>query len=126
MLIIRQKMIYRTDLQANPNLLYVFGDNLMRVGFGGQAKEMRGEINSLGIATKRLPEHGRYDCYFHDDQKCAWQSVDLDFKRLKVTSKIYKGIVIPADGLGTGLAKLSEYAPKLLAHIELCIKELGE
>ena len=40
MLVIRQKMIYRQDLGENTDILYVFGDNLERYGYGGQAKEM--------------------------------------------------------------------------------------
>ena len=34
--------IRREDVQANPNKIFVFGDNIMREGLGGQAKEMRG------------------------------------------------------------------------------------
>jgi hypothetical protein len=40
--ILYQHRIYRMDLIANPNILYVFGDNTKRVGMGGQAGEMRG------------------------------------------------------------------------------------
>jgi hypothetical protein len=48
-------MIYRRDLRANPESLYLFGDNTKRVGIGGQAREMRGEPNAVGIATKNAP-----------------------------------------------------------------------
>jgi hypothetical protein len=34
---------------------YVFGDNGRRIGFGGQAKEMRGEPNAIGVATEWVP-----------------------------------------------------------------------
>lgn len=43
------KYIKRQDLKSNPNTQYLFGDNLKRSGFGGQAKEMRGEPNAIGI-----------------------------------------------------------------------------
>ena len=56
-MIIYQKFIYRSDLKANPSVLYLFGDNLQRVGLGGQAKEMRGEPNAVGIATKKAPDN---------------------------------------------------------------------
>ena len=39
--------------RANPRAIYVFGDNLLRKGLGGQAKEMRGEPNTLGIVSKK-------------------------------------------------------------------------
>lgn len=40
MIVIKQFRIYRKDIQANPHILYIFGDNLDRKGFGGQAAEM--------------------------------------------------------------------------------------
>ncbi len=38
----------------------------------------------------------------------------------------YNHIVVPEDGLGTGLSKLPEYAPKLLEFIEEQLKDLEE
>ena len=52
-----QKWIERSDLQNNPEDVYIFGDNYARQGLCGQAKAMRGEPNALGIATKRTPDH---------------------------------------------------------------------
>jgi len=37
-----QKWIERSDLQNNPEDVYIFGDNYARQGLGGQAKAMRG------------------------------------------------------------------------------------
>jgi redox-sensitive bicupin YhaK (pirin superfamily) len=37
--------------------LFVFGDNLRRTGFGGQAAEMRGEPNAVGIAPGYEQKH---------------------------------------------------------------------
>ena len=53
--VIYQKRICRDDLRRNPNAVYIFGDNEARTGLGGQAREMRGEPNAMGIATKRSP-----------------------------------------------------------------------
>ena len=53
--LIRQKWITRDDLKSNRNQIYVFGDNMIREGYGGQAAAMRGEPNSFGIPTKWLP-----------------------------------------------------------------------
>ena len=64
--VIFQKFIYRADLQNNPDVLYVFGDNLVRKGRGGQAKEMRGHPNAVGVATKNTPGHGERHHYFSD------------------------------------------------------------
>jgi len=48
--ILYQDQIKRDDLRAHPDRIYLFGDNVARQGRGGQAKEMRGEPNALGIA----------------------------------------------------------------------------
>lgn len=117
MIVIKQHRIYRVDLRANPKFLYVFGDNLDRKGFGGQAKEIRGEPNAFGIVTKRKAAHGHLDCYLHDYEKDAWAAVDKDFDHLCEVAYDYWGIILPLDGIGTGLAQLSEYAPNLLKHI---------
>ena len=47
------KVITRDKIKENPDVLYLFGDNLLRKGLGGQAKEMRGEPNTLGIVSKK-------------------------------------------------------------------------
>lgn len=128
MLIIRQHRIYRQDLKANPKLLYIFGDNIERVGFGGQAKEMRGENNAFGIATKRKAAHGTPDCYFHDSDADVMEILENEFDALDIllndVPHCYAGIVIPLDGIGTGLAKMSEYAPKALEYINQQLKNL--
>lgn len=119
MIVLRQHRIYRIDIKANPRALYIFGDNLDRKGMGGQAAEMRGEPNSFGIATKRSISHSYPDDYFFDSQKDAFEIIDEEFSRLfkEIREKEYKAVVLPADGIGTGLSKLPELAPNLLKHI---------
>src|SRR3972149_600556 len=53
--IIFQKHYTRDGIKKNRNCWYVFGDNMMRYGYGGQAKEARGEFNAIGIPTKWSP-----------------------------------------------------------------------
>ena len=43
-------------LRANPNLIFVFGDNLIRRGKGGAAK-LRDEPNTYGFITKKYPNN---------------------------------------------------------------------
>ena len=125
MLVIKQHRIYREDIQANPDVLYIFGDNLDRRGFGGQAKEMRGEINSFGIATKRSISHNFPNDYFFDSQPDVRSIIDKEFTHLRAMAKDceYRAIVVPLDGIGTGLSRLQENAPKLLKYIN---EKLGE
>lgn len=124
MIIIRQKMIYRADLRANPHLLYVFGDNTRRVGMGGQAGEMRGEPNAFGVATKRNPGMAGDD-FFHGT-KSDWQDVQRDLDDLNARATDYLGLVIPMDGLGSGLARLDETAPELFKFINSEILKVGK
>ena len=53
--LLRWKWITREELQRHPELIFVFGDNMLRKGFGGQAKEMRGEPNAVGVPVKWRP-----------------------------------------------------------------------
>lgn len=129
MLVIKQKIIKREDLRNNRNLLYVFGDNLERVGMGGQAYEMRGEPNAFGIATKFTPGHSEETDYFSDCEECE-RIIDEEFSTLYtalVYGKVhYHGIVLPADGLGTGLAELKTRAPKLLLRINKHLESIKD
>ena len=143
MLVLRQHRIYRSDLRANPRVLYIFGDNLDREGMGGQAKEMRGEPNAFGIATKRKISHGYPEDYFHDGEPDTIEVLKGEFWALqkkvrndyfviqndrKVTTHDsdynYDAIVIPSDGIGTGLSKMPQYAPQALEFINERLKEL--
>lgn len=111
-----QKWITRQDLKNNPNVYYVFGDNMKRRGFGGQAKEMRGETNAIGLATKFSPGTNEFD-YYNDDSLTAWSQQAADLKYIK--TKLEEGhiVVFPTDGLGTGLSQLPKRAPKLYAQL---------
>lgn len=115
-----QEWITRSDLSSNPHKLYVFGDNLARVGLGGQAKEMRGERNSHGIATKRSPYMD--DFAFFSDQPDEISQVMSDVSTLLLRTLMNKQIIVwPANGIGTGLARLEEHSPiiyKLIKDFE--------
>ena len=43
-------------LRANPNMIFVFGDNQLRMGKGGAAK-LRDEPNTYGFVTKKYPNN---------------------------------------------------------------------
>lgn len=95
-------------LRAEPEKIFVFGDNVLRVGLGGQAGEMRGEPNAIGIATLRAP--GRfYQPGDAEDLDC----VTADLARVALALAEGRTVVVPTDGLGTGLARLPEKAPSL-------------
>lgn len=108
-MILFQKRIYRADLQANREWTYVFGDNYERVGLGGQAGEMRGEPNAFGLVTKWHPGMASGDFFYDSEMQDVLALWRPAFEVLKARSYV----VLPLDGVGTGLAQLPTRAPKL-------------
>jgi len=88
---------------------------------------VRGEPNAIGIPTKKKPTMEE-DAFFTDKEleenrahiddalMEIWEKKP-DFDRKKHT------IVIPAAGLGTGLAQLPERAPATFAYINKRLRE---
>jgi len=105
--------ITRALVKANPQVIFLFGDNLQEYGMGGQAKEMRGEPNAIGIPTKRKPSMSP-DSFFTDEEfENNKKAIDKAF------SKIPEGsyVVVPKAGLGTGLAHLPIKAPRTFVYL---------
>lgn len=69
---------------------------------------IRGLPNAIGIPTKNNPGCAT-DSYLTDDQLEEFKASTL--KALRRAVKMKKTIVIPADGIGTGAAQLSQRAP---------------
>jgi len=113
--------ITRAMIQAERDKLFVFGDNFLRYGRGGQAKEMRGEPNSVGIVTKRRPSND-FTSFLTDDDEDEWLiKNEEDINRLKN----FKGIVVwPNRGIGTGLAKLEKSSVRIWLRIKMLEREL--
>lgn len=118
--LILQSRIYRADLKANPDVLYVFGDNERRYGLGGQAAEMRGELNAVGVATLQAP-----GAFWTDDNaavQCA--VIDEDMAPLFDALRAGRTVVFPLDGIGTGLADLARRSPTTFNHLQARVAEL--
>lgn len=113
--------ITRDDVRAEKDKIFLFGDNLAQRGFGGQAKEMRGEENAVGIPTKKLPSNSK-DAFFTDKEFAAnIKAIDEAFGKIPPD----KIVVIPKAGLGTGLAGLEDKAPQTFAYLNEKLTELG-
>ena len=101
--------------KSNPNKLYVFGDNALRIGNGGQA-QIRPADNTYGIATKLKPSMDEAS-FFSDETDHA----DILFADIQELYDFYMNdndteidtIVFPAEGLGTGLSQMPERSPRL-------------
>lgn len=125
-LVIRAVRVTREQVRAARDTLFVFGDNMARAGFGGQAAAMGGEPNSVGVPTKWRPARDPA-AYFADTD---WQNEEVRqavlgaFERIERALASGRDVVIPADGLGTGLADLPRRAPVIHACISRMIEEL--
>ena len=113
--------------KANPRSIYVFGDNLLRVGEAGQAS-IRSCNNAIGIATKKKPS--MLDSSFFSDKEYDKLEPFLKKEMDKIVSIMFSDnldtLVFPIDGLGTGLSKLPQMAPKVfLALSALLYKTFG-
>lgn len=121
--------ITREEVRRSPDKLFLFGDNLQQRGLGGQAREMRGEPNAIGIPSKKLPARTP-DSYFTDAEFDANRAaIDRAFR--EIAERLFasdgpKGLVIPSAGLGTGRAELKERAPRTYAYLEKRLRELAD
>jgi len=108
--------ITRELVQTEKHKLFVFGDNVVRRGSGGQAREMRGEPNAIGIITKFYPSMTD-SSFLNDSFYKRWLELSAnDILQLFLFPYI---VVWPRMGIGTGLAYLPEKAPKIFRTIEL-------
>lgn len=105
-----QKRFSIEDCNQNPSYIYIFGDNLIGKGKGGQAI-IRDCRNTYGIPTKRLPSMDE-DSFFNDEFD-EYEAVKSAIEKLAVMKYSRKEVtfVFPTDGLGTGLAQMKTNDP---------------
>lgn len=109
----RYAHISRAFVQANRQFVFVFGDNVARRGFGGQAAEMRGEPNTIGIPTKMLPDTTP-DAYLTDNDEWLIRPLwDAAFAFLGELLRRGTTIIVSEAGIGGGLAEMPARAPGL-------------
>lgn len=108
-------MVTREQIQ-NSDAIWVFGDNLQRSGYGGQAAVCRGLYNTIGIAVKLRPDN-KQSSFMNDEKFLEWVEIikrDID----KIETQILKGkTVFIIKRIGEGRAKLPENAPKLFEYL---------
>lgn len=107
-------------VQANPDKIYIFGDNLINVGKGGQAI-IRDNENAFGIPTKKKPANS--ESSFFTDTELKENILAID-KAIEDIQKDGRPIVFPSDGLGTGLANLEERAPETFVYLNNRLDEV--
>lgn len=126
-IIIQQQWFSINQCKANPEKLYVFGDNMLRRGNAGQA-QIRYCENATGLATKCFPSLDEKS-FFSDEQFencCEVIRKDIEKIKLRYKNGGYTYIVFPEDGLGTGLSQLPKRAPRVYDFLKnILLEEFG-
>lgn len=130
MKILRLPNITRGLVRANPMVMFVFGDNDIRKGLGGQAGEMRGEMNSIGIRVKKLPARTPESYWTDREYEINEGKIDQDFLPVERHLALGGIVVVPTAGIGTGLGMMGAHCPKtylyLTNRLETLIKAYGQ
>lgn len=122
--IITMDHITREIVKNNKDKVFIFGDNDLKDGFGGQAFEMRGEQNTIGIPTKKKPETTDDSYYTDEEFEQNKKKINFSINLIMREIRMGKTIVFPSNGIGTGLAKLHEKAPKTYGFLQATLKAL--
>lgn len=104
------------DVIDNPDKIFIFGDNNLRYGKGGQAI-IRDLKNTYGIRTKKAPNNNNTSFYTDEDYEDNILRIRQDIRTIKRMEDSGSIIVFSSGGYGTGLAKLSEKAPKTFEYL---------
>jgi hypothetical protein len=118
--------ITRRMLRAHPDWLFVFGDNLAGRGLGGQAREMSGEPNAVGLPTKRRPARDA-EAYLADADLPEVQAAAAPAIQ-RLTQHLNAGgtVVWSAAAIGTGLADLPRRATAIARSYDFVLVELSQ
>lgn len=116
-------------LRAFPNCTFVFGDNLLGFGKGGQAI-IRDEPNAFGIPTKRKPAMTP-GSFFREGNEDDMDAVLDRIGALWSILKAGRPVVVPVTeqgeiSLGLERAELRQRAPTIYKAIETHVKEMSD
>lgn len=106
--------------RVNFDTLFVFGDNLDRVGAAGQAI-IRNQVNAIGVATKKKPGSLPEDYFTDTEYEENCKIIDEEIEKIKAYAeeKEYKAICFPWMGLGTGLSSMQTKCPKTFCYLTM-------
>jgi len=112
----------KDDVKANPEKIYIYGDNDRRSGKGGQAI-IRDLPNTLGIRTKKKPSDSEDSYWSDDDFEINKRKIIEDVNAIKLELMFGKTVVFSRGGYGTERAKLKEKAPKTFEFLCQVLKD---
>ena len=93
------KIITKEYLLENPNHIFVFGDNLLRIGTGGAAS-LRDLPNTYGFVTKKAPNNNlssfytpkEYEPVFADEMNKLIKEIENNPDKTYLISKVGAGL----------------------------------
>jgi hypothetical protein len=91
---------------------------------GGQAAEMRGEPNAVGIRTKKSPGRENEDFWSDRNFDINCSKIEDDLARVKNHLRRGGTVVIPADGIGTNRAEMEKRCPKTFYVLQQALLSL--
>jgi hypothetical protein len=112
-----------SDVKANPDYIFVYGDNDLHRGEDGQAV-IRYTKNGLSIRTKKAPGYDEADYYTDAEYKENVRKLDEDFGAVKKALASGAKVVISANGYGNGLSRMPAKCPRTYAYLEKKLEEL--
>ena len=118
-------MITREEIRANPDKLYVFGDNFTRRGRGGQAYACRGEPNTVGIRTKYSPSNNPDDFFSDEDLLTNTICIIEDISHALTRARQENLTIVILPGIGTGYADLPRRAPLTFNILQALLNRLS-
>lgn len=112
-----------TDVRNHPKWLFVFGDNDVGQGKGGQAV-IRGERNAIGVPTKKYPDLRTSSFYSDKELEQNKEKIRNAINKIYNAMKYYDALILPEKGLGTGLSELPQRAPKTYEYLKYKVDQL--
>ena len=106
--------ITKKYLQEHPDHIFVFGDNLLRLGYGGAA-ELRDEPNTYGFLTKKYPDNRESSFYAPIEYEGVYER---EIRSLRAYILFFKAAspekTFLISNLGSGLANKYKIFEKII------------
>lgn len=115
-LLLTVKYWTRQSCEKDSLSLYIFGDNDEKKGRKGQAV-IRGLPNAMGVPTKQRPSMHITAFYLDIDYERQCEKIKAAVDQILLSVCSYQRVILPEDGLGTGLADLPNKSPKTYAFL---------
>jgi len=101
LIVAKYKNILITDsfLRDNPDAYFIFGDNLIRKGYGGAAA-LRDHPQAIGFVTKKFPDNrdtsfyqpGEYERFFFEELKSLENLIQMQSDKTFYISQLGGGL----------------------------------